>query len=139
MAIRLYISKLEVTTLTDPDGTTFPSGKPSWLLTVPMAKQVSAAIDLRHGFWIGQLNTTSAEHTALLADNKVRYIPQLFMGRRLSALTTDQYNQLAAITNFVGIPLSDFAGTARVRLVLKAITGQACWQPIQLAIDEPDS
>lgn len=131
MTERVYLAKLI------GDGLSVNTAfRPAWIdLLDPPPVQIGQTIDSeRYNFWIGQLDTSSAQHTILLVDNRIRYVPQALMAARLSELTQNQRDALIELYTWLGLPIDTFANTAMVKEVLFNLVGHICWHPIRQAV-----
>lgn len=131
MAQRIYISKLT------GDGLTIETAfQPAWREIIGDAPQESGAIDsVKYNVWVGTLDTDTAQHDLLVADNRVRHIPNALMNKRISELTTGQKTAAIEIFTYLGLRTDIFANTAKVKDILIYVTGRICWNPVKLAVE----
>lgn len=131
MAVRLYLSRLIGDGLT-PD-TAF---RPAWREVIGDNIRSTGQIieSERRNFWIGQLDTSDAEHAQLQADPRVRFVSQPLLATALADLTPPQRNAVLEVVTWLGLPTNIWNTTnARVADVLFYIVGRAAWHPIRQA------
>lgn len=131
--IRLYISKLT------GDGLTPETAySPAWREVIGNdILQISQTLEMeRYFFWLGQLDTSEAQHTLLLADPRIRYISQTLMATLLVDLTTPQRNAILEVYTWLGFPVNIWnINNTKVADVIFYIMGRAAWHPIAQAAD----
>lgn len=134
MTVRIYISKLI------GDGTSVPNAfRPAWqeILSRPYPAQIGQITEsARYGFWLGMLDTDDTQHAALIADNRVRFIPQALLSTTLQNLTAAQRTAALEVYTFLGFDPTIWNQTnAHVADILFYLMGRAAWDPISQAAD----
>lgn len=141
MITRLYISKLiGAGTKGNPITWTDATGpwRPAWygILSASPPLDGHCIEAKRYRFWIGQLATTDEDHTLLVADPRIRYIPRELLSTTLANLTVPQRNAIIEVCTWLGVPTNIWDKTnTRVADLLFYIMGRATWHPISQAAD----
>lgn len=131
MTQRIYISKLIGDGLTPQ--TAF---RPAWQDIIGNEVAVSQAIDSqKHMFWIGTLDTTTAQHDLLVADNRVRNFPAGLLNKTVAELTAGQKTAIVEVLNYLNLRTNMFSNNAKVKDVLIYLAGRVCWNPVKIAVE----
>lgn len=131
--VRLYISKL------NGDGSEANPYRAAWwdILGGNIPERHGQTVESnRYYFWIGQLDTDDAQHSALMADTMVRSISQSLLTTTIANLTQNQRDAVVEIYSWLGFPINIWnQNNAKVSDILFYVMGKACWHPISQAAD----
>lgn len=135
--MRIYLSKL------DGDGTAGNPYRPAWWSIVEPGTVARHGVieSRRYHFWIGQIDTDTAQHAALIADSRVRWLNDAALGLTWAELSQQQRDKAAEIVTWLGFEpravSAVFTSTATVRDLVHWLLGKACWTGLR-AFREPD-
>jgi len=129
MAIRQYLSTVIGTgTIDDPY-------RPAWrdILPEPYPDRHGQAIDSdRFFFWIGRLDADDIQHASLLADNRVRYVPDTILSQTYGSISQNARDAIDEVFTWLNLTPAPtvFASTSPVEEILFNLVGHICWHPV---------
>lgn len=90
---------------------------------------------LKYGFWIGEIDTTDAQHALLAVHPDIRWINHAALDVQWSALSQAQRDKAAEIVTWLGFEprgvAQVFASTGKVRDLLFWLLGKAAWRGLR--------